>query len=82
MSANTRLHVCDITRHVDIMMIIAIYCDSLCTNCRFLETGLVDHIGVLQTPVKNYESRMTTKTDVSVISMVTASGNIKQNVVT
>ena len=31
-------------RHVDIMMIIAIQCDSLCTNCLFLKTGLVDHI--------------------------------------
>ena len=29
------LHVCDVTksrRHIDIMMIIAIQCDSLCTN--------------------------------------------------
>ena len=43
--------------HVDIMMIIAIQCDSLCTNCRFLKIGLVDHIGVLQTPIifYNYE---------------------------
>ena len=36
--------------HIDIMTIIAIHCDSLCTNCRFLKTGLVDHIGVLQAP--------------------------------
>ena len=28
------------------------YNDSLCTNCRFLKTGFVDHIGVLQTPIK------------------------------
>ena len=25
--------------------------DSLCTDCRFLKTGPVDHIGVLQTPI-------------------------------
>ena len=44
MPANTRLHVKYVT-------IIAIHCNSLCTNCQ-LSTGLVDHIGVLQTPMK------------------------------
>ena len=38
-------------RHIDIMMIIAIHCDSLCTNCWFLKISLVDHIGVMQTPI-------------------------------
>ena len=38
-------------RHIDIMTIIAIHCDSLCTNCRFLKTGLVEHIGVGQIPM-------------------------------
>ena len=33
-------------------MIIAVQCDCLCTNCQFLKTGLVDHIDVLQTPMK------------------------------
>ena len=54
MSTNTRLHVCDVTTsrsHVDIMTIIVLHCDSLCTNCQFLKTGLVDHTGVLQTPI-------------------------------
>ena len=37
--------------HVDIMMIIAIHYDSPCTSCPFLKTGLVDHLGVLQTPM-------------------------------
>ena len=32
----------------------SIHCDSLCANCRFLKTGLVDYIGVLQTPIKYY----------------------------
>ena len=31
------------------MMIIAIHCDSLCTNCRFVKTSLIDSI---QTPIK------------------------------
>ena len=39
--------------HVDILTIIAIHCDSLYTNCWFLKTGLVDHIGVLQTPMRS-----------------------------
>ena len=50
MSANIRLHVTS-QRHINIMMIIAIQCNSLCTNYRFLKTGFVDHIGVLQTPI-------------------------------
>ena len=33
--------------------VIAIHCDSLWTNCRFLKTGLVDYIGVLQTSMKH-----------------------------
>ena len=37
--------------HIDIMMIIVIHCDSLWTNCGFLKRGLVDHLGVLQTPI-------------------------------
>ena len=56
-SANTRLHVCDLTmsrrKHpspCDITLI-AIQCDSLCANCRFLKTSLAEHIGVLQTPI-------------------------------
>ena len=50
MFANTRLHV---TSHHDVVLtLIAIHCDSLCTNCRFEKKGLVDHIGVLQTPIK------------------------------
>ena len=32
--------------------LIAIQCDSLCANCCFLETGIVDNIGVLQTPTR------------------------------
>ena len=46
----TPVSMCVTSKRHDIMMIIAIHCDSLCTNCRFLKTGLVDHIGVLQTP--------------------------------
>ena len=51
-STNTRLHVVYVTsqHHIDFVTIIAIQCDSLCTNCRFLKTGVVDHIGVL--PIK------------------------------
>ena len=55
-SANTRLHVCDVTTswcHIDITTIIVIHCDSLCTNCRFLKTGIKTDIGVLQTPTSN-----------------------------
>ena len=37
--------------HVNIMMIIAIHCDPLSRNCQFLKTFLVDHIGVVQTPI-------------------------------
>ena len=50
--------------HVDSMTIIAIQCDSLCIrNCWFLKTGLVDHIGVLQTPIGfNFGHRTTTTT--------------------
>ena len=42
-SANTRLHVYDVTtswRHVDIMTSIAVHCNLLCANCWFLKTGL------------------------------------------
>ena len=38
-------------RHDITSTLIAIQCDSLCTNCQFLKRGLVDHIGVLQTPI-------------------------------
>ena len=51
------MFICDVTmswRHVDIMTIIAIHCDSLCTNCQFLKTGLVDHIGILKTPITGF----------------------------
>ena len=48
MFANTCLHVMS-QRH-DVTSI-AIQCDSLCANCQFLKTGLVDYIGVLPTPV-------------------------------
>ena len=48
--ANTRLHV--MSQCHDVMLtLIAIQCDPLCANCRFLKTGLVDHIGVLQTAI-------------------------------
>ena len=43
MFAKTRLNVTS-QHHIDIN------CNSLYTNCRFLKTDLVDHIGVLQTP--------------------------------
>ena len=50
MFANTFLHVMS---HHDVMStLIAIQYDSLYVNCRFLKTGLVDYIGVLQTPMK------------------------------
>ena len=49
MSANTvSMHV---TSHHDVTKI-AIKCDAICTNCRFLKTGLVDYIGVQQTPIE------------------------------
>ena len=51
MFANTHLHVT--SQHHDITLtLIAIQCGSLCANCRFLETGLVDHKGVLHTPIR------------------------------
>ena len=49
MFANTRLHVTS-QRHDVTSTLIAIQCNSVCAICRFLKTGLVDHIGVLQTP--------------------------------
>ena len=49
MSANTEF-LCNITTSWD--HVIAIQCNPLCANCRFLKTGLVDHIGVPQTPIK------------------------------
>ena len=50
MFANTHLHV--MSQHHDVMStLIAIQCESPCTNCPFLKTGLVGHIGVLQTPI-------------------------------
>ena len=50
MFTNTHLHVT--SQHHDVTStLIAIQCDSLCTNCRFLNTGLVDHKGVIQTPI-------------------------------
>ena len=55
MFANTHFHVT--SQHHDVTSIlIAIQWDSLCSNCRFLKTGLVDHIGVLQTPVTPFLS--------------------------
>ena len=42
---------CDITMSWHHININWIQCDSLCENCRFLKTGLVDHIGVLQIPM-------------------------------
>ena len=62
-SANTKF-LCDITmsrHHIDIMMIITIFCDSLCTNCRFLKTGLVVHIWVLQTPMMQQIDHISSK---------------------
>ena len=55
MFKNTRLHA---TSHHDVTLtLIAIQCDSLCANCGFLKTGLVDHIGVLQTLIThNYNT--------------------------
>ena len=48
MFANTCLHVT--SQHHDVMStLIAIQFDLLCANCQFLQTGLVDHLGVLQT---------------------------------
>ena len=52
MFANTRLHVMS-QRHDITLTLIAIQYDSLCANCQFLKTGLVDHIGVLQAPITN-----------------------------
>ena len=52
-SAKTRLHVSYVTasqHHVNIMIIIAIHCDSLYTSCQFLKTGLVDHMEADQLP--------------------------------
>ena len=50
-SANTCLHVCDITMPYLEDTIIAIHCDSVCANFRFLKYRPVDHTGVLQTPI-------------------------------
>ena len=44
MFANTNLHLTSQCHDVTLTLI-AIQCDSLCTNCQFLKTGLVDHIG-------------------------------------
>ena len=64
MFAHTRLQVTsqrqDINTHLyarsqchDVMLtLIEILCDSLCSNFGFLKTGLVEYIGVLQTPIK------------------------------
>ena len=47
--ANTHLYV--MSQHHDVTStLIAILCDSLCANCQFLKTGLVEYIGVLRTP--------------------------------
>ena len=35
------------------LTLIAIQCDSLCANFGFLKIGLVEYIGVLQTPIIN-----------------------------
>ena len=49
MFANTHLHVT--SQRDDITStLITIKCNSLCANCRFLKTGLVEHMGVLPTP--------------------------------
>ena len=50
MFANIHLHVTS-QRHDITSTLIAIQCDSLCANCRFLKTGLVDHVDVLQTQI-------------------------------
>ena len=59
MFANIRLYVTS-QRHDIMLTLITIQCDSLCANCRFLKTGLVDHIDVLQTIIicmlKNVEN--------------------------
>ena len=64
MFANTSLHVMsqhhDTNTHLygtsqghDVMLtLIAILCNSLCSNFGFLKTGLVEYIGALQTPIK------------------------------
>ena len=55
MFTNTHLHVT--SQHHDITStLIAIQCNSLCISCRFLKTGgLVDPIGVLQTPIRQMQ---------------------------
>ena len=50
MFVNTRLHVTSQCNDVTLTLI-AIQSDSLCAPCRFVKTGLVVHIGVLQTPI-------------------------------
>ena len=52
MFVNTCLHVRSQCHDVT-SALIAIQRDSLCANCRFLKTGLVDDIGVLQTPMNS-----------------------------
>ena len=47
MFSNTYLHVMSQCHDVT-PTLIAIQYDSLCANCRYLKTGLVDYIGVLQ----------------------------------
>ena len=51
MFANTRLHVTSQCQDIRLTLI-AIQCNSLCANCQFLKTGLVDHMGVPQTPTR------------------------------
>ena len=50
MFANTRLYAMS-QRHDITLTLIAIPCDSLCSNFGFLKTGLVEYIGVLQKPI-------------------------------
>ena len=53
MLANIHLHVTSQCHDV-MSTLIANQCDSLCTDCRFLKTGLVDYIGVLKTPIMGF----------------------------
>ena len=55
MFANTRLHVTSQCHDV-MSTLIVIQCDSLCANCRFQKTGLVDRIGVQQTPMTSHRN--------------------------
>ena len=47
----TRFHVTSQCHDVKLTLS-AIQCDSLCANCQFLKTDLVDNIDVLQTPAR------------------------------